>query len=124
MNRRKKLIKELDRVFSLYIRARDGRCVCCGKTDKLTCGHVFSSAHYSARWDEVNAYCQCVGCNFLHEQDPYPYYKYVIGRIGQKRFDLLHMRYSTPAKFTVADIEMLLNKYRKKLQEITNGILD
>ena len=68
---RSKLIKKLDKVFSLYIRQRYAKneiaqCFTCGKKahwKKLQCGHFQSRKHYSTRWDEINCQVQCAGCN-------------------------------------------------------------
>ena len=68
---RSKLIKKLDKVFSLYIRQRYAKneiaqCFTCGKKDhykKLQCGHFQSRKYYSTRWDEINCQVQCAGCN-------------------------------------------------------------
>jgi len=66
------LIKELDRVFSLFIRQRDsdengkGKCITCSKVGdyrKMDCGHYVPRMVYATRWDETNAYLQCINCN-------------------------------------------------------------
>ena len=68
---RSKVIKQLDSVFSKYIRQRDAvneiaTCFTCGKRDhwkRLQNGHFQSRKHYSTRWDETNCQVQCAGCN-------------------------------------------------------------
>lgn len=67
----KKLIKELDCVFSLYIRKRDHNiCYTCGKQMDLKHsqnGHFVSRTYLTLRWNEKNCHCQCMRCNvFLH----------------------------------------------------------
>jgi hypothetical protein len=59
------LKKELDRVFSIYIRKKyEKSCYTCGKTDcALQCGHFVSRQYLATRWDENNCRPQCVGCN-------------------------------------------------------------
>ena len=65
------LKKELDKVFSIYIRqkyAKDGlvECYTCGKRGEwryLQCGHFVSRSHTATRWSEDNCRPQCVGCN-------------------------------------------------------------
>lgn len=67
------LKKELDRLFSLYIRnkyAKNGyvNCYTCGvaKTIKeIQCGHFVSRSHLNLRFDERNCRPQCVGCNIF-----------------------------------------------------------
>lgn len=65
------LKKELDRVFSLYIRnkyAEDGyvQCYTCGATKlikEIQCGHFVSRGNLATRFDEKNCRPQCAGCN-------------------------------------------------------------
>jgi hypothetical protein len=73
---RSKLIKKLDKVFSLYIRLRFAKneiaqCFTCGKKDhykRLQCGHFQSRKYYSTRWDEINCQVQCAGCNVFNNK--------------------------------------------------------
>jgi hypothetical protein len=62
-----KLKKELDRVFSIYIRLKfPKRCYTCGKVDvTLQCGHFVSRQYLATRWSEDNCRPQCVGCNMF-----------------------------------------------------------
>lgn len=64
---RSNLVKEADRVFSLFIRERDkGKpCVTCQKDweDNFQNWHFLSRRHLSTRWHEKNADWQCPWCN-------------------------------------------------------------
>ena len=71
-----KLKKELDSIFSKYIRLRDStdmgvaQCFTCGKIDhykKLQNGHFQSRRHHATRWDETNCQVQCVKCNMFEQ---------------------------------------------------------
>lgn len=66
---RKRLIKQLDTAFSLYIRKRD-RYKCWAvnwKSPKcssvMQCNHKITRANYRLRWDERNAVCGCSAHN-------------------------------------------------------------
>lgn len=60
------LKKELDRVFSLYIRKKyPAECYTCGKKGTLQCGHFVSRVYLATRFDENNCRPQCVGCNIF-----------------------------------------------------------
>ena len=65
-----KLKKELDRVFSIYIRQRDnGQCFTCpNKNDykKMQNGHFVPRQYLAVRWDETNCNCQCYACNMRY----------------------------------------------------------
>lgn len=112
-------INKLDKVFGKYIRARDGRCVTCGATTNLQCGHLFSRQAYSTRWDERNAYCQCASCNLRHEHDPYPLISYYLSLYSQEDLDNLHAKYRTPRKYTDRDLDDLIERYANLLNNLT-----
>lgn len=118
---RKALVREADAAASAYIRRRDGRCLVCGTAQNLTCGHLFSRSHYSTRWDEINLYTQCTGCNLLHEHDPYPLLQIAIKMHGQEAVDALHSRFSRPSKFRNEDLDRTARLYEQKLEDIEGG---
>jgi len=64
---RSKLIKEADRVFSIYIRQRDKgiSCITCKAKweENFQSGHFMSRRHLSTRWHFMNAHAQCPRCN-------------------------------------------------------------
>lgn len=69
-----KLKKDLDKVFSLYIRQKyakdngESRCYTCGRVahyKDLQNGHFVSRAHLATRYSEDNCRPQCVGCNIF-----------------------------------------------------------
>lgn len=111
MTKRKKLVSKLDKVFSEFIRNRDKRCVCCGKTEGLTNGHLITRAKYSVRWSELNCACQCRGCNMLHEYQPERYTDWFIRKHGLKKYQALITESNQIKKFTDTDLEELIKKY-------------
>jgi len=65
------LKKELDRVFSIYIRQKyDKSCYTCGKVGALQNGHFVPRQYLATRWDENNCRPQCVGCNIFGNGKP------------------------------------------------------
>jgi len=73
------LKKELDRVFSIYIRQKfsdsDGNntCYTCGKAGTIKTmqnGHFVSRQYLATRWDENNCRIQCCGCNLFGNGKP------------------------------------------------------
>ena len=72
------LKKQLDTVFSIYIRTThsvDGICTCytCGKQGtikELQNGHFVSRGYTATRWHEDNCRPQCVGCNIFGNGKP------------------------------------------------------
>jgi hypothetical protein len=64
--------KELDRVFSLYIRKIYPKiCYTCNKpAERLQCGHYISRQYLATRWSEQNCRPQCWGCNGYGKGQP------------------------------------------------------
>lgn len=111
---RKSIVKELDRIFSLYIRQRDGnKSVISGSTDNPTNGHLFSRVAYSTRWDELNCHCQTWAENYRHEFDPYPYTQWFLKKYGQEKYDELHRKFVTPIKLKDYELLEMIEKYKK-----------
>lgn len=69
--------KELDTVFSKFIRQRDdGQCFTCPKKDEpkyMQCGHFAPRQYLALRFDERNCNCQCYACNMLYNGQPSAY---------------------------------------------------
>lgn len=111
---RKRLIKKLDSVFSIYIRQRDKKCVQCGSRENLTCGHLFSRVAHSTRWDEKNCHCQCTGCNMSHEFNPHNFTLWFVRRFGLLEYELLNKKYNTTAKYTNAELQLMILDYTER----------
>lgn len=78
-----KLKKELDSVFSLYIRSKyPKRCYTCGKVGVLQCGHFISRSYLATRWDERNCRPQCVGCNIYGNGKPFDFEENLLKDLG------------------------------------------
>ena len=62
---KKKLIKQLDKIFSEIIRA-GGYCQRCGEykpKQMLHAAHIFPRTHKRLRWNLNNAFCLCYRCH-------------------------------------------------------------
>ncbi len=72
-----KLKKELDAIFSKFIRLRDkGQCYTCPKKDDpkyMQNGHFVPRQYLSVRYSEINCHCQCYACNMLYNGQPSRY---------------------------------------------------
>lgn len=111
-------MKKADDAFSLYIRARDKMCVCCGSQENLQCGHLFTRGYHPIRWDEENAFCQCRGCNYSHEFDPYPLTAYYLMVYGERKYHELHKKGRTVRKFTIDDLDHIANAFTTRAGRI------
>jgi len=122
---RKKLIKKLDDVFSLYVRERDNyKCITCGvdkNTHVIQCGHLFSRISHSTRWSEKNAFAQCSGCNMKHEHDFEPYRRAWLEKYSQEEYDILYAKFSGTTKYNDIDLKYLIFYYQRKTEKIKDG---
>ena len=115
-----KLIKELDRVFSIHIRKRDTKngyisCYCCRKKIEFKDSqnmHYISRANMSTRWDEKNCRAGCVGCNVFRNGN-YPAYTFhLLKEIGEKGLKELEKKGKQIKQWSIQDLENEILKYK------------
>jgi hypothetical protein len=122
-SKRKTLIKKLDTIVSQYVRIRDKRCVICGSSAKLTSGHLWSRIAYSTRWDaspKGNCWCNCWGCNYKHEFDPYPFQEWYRNKFGEKAYNELHRKFNTPVKYSDSDLVSMIENFSVLFNKLNN----
>lgn len=102
--------------MSLYIRARDKACVCCGSTENLQNGHYFSRVYVNIRFSFTNCNTQCASCNVLHELDPEPYREFMVQKYGESEIFRLRTLAHAYKKLTRADYQQIEQEidYRMK----------
>ena len=118
-----KLKKELDKVFSQYIRLKyadhNGMCECftCG-TQKhwknIQAGHFMSRRHMATRWHEDNVKPQCVKCNMFSQGEQYRFGV----NLGEKATEMEELSRTT-MKFATFELQELIADYKIKIQELT-----
>ena len=121
--KRSTLVKNLDTVFSQYIRLRYAKneiaeCVTCGKKDhykKLQCGHFQSRRHYSTRWDENNVGVQCYGCNISNQGQQFLFAKH----LGLELAEEMVLKSKQIVKFSDNDLQDMIQHYKDKLKEFS-----
>jgi hypothetical protein len=122
---RSKLIKKLDKVFSLYIRQRFAEneisiCFTCGKKDhwkRLQCGHFQSRKHYSTRFDEINCQVQCAGCNVFKYGEQFIFGKNLDLEYGSGCSESLYYKAKQIKKYSYDEIEDLITKYNLLIKD-------
>jgi len=120
--KRSTLVKNLDTVFSQYIRLKDAineiaTCVTCGKKDhwkKLQNGHFMSRRHYSTRWDENNVGVQCYGCNITNQGQQFLFAKY----LGLELAEQMVLKSKQIVKFSDDDLKDMIDYYKKELDKL------
>lgn len=109
--------KDLDSVFSKYIRQRDdGQCFTCPKKDdpkNMQCGHFVPRQYLSVRYDERNCNCQCYACNMLYGGQGATYAIRLAAKYGQEVVEELEsLRWKT-VKLDADWYEEKIEHYKK-----------
>ena len=122
-----KLKKDLDKVFSLYIRLRhaskDGivKCFTCDKTahyKKMHAGHFMSRKHHATRWNEDNVQVQCPKCNLFGQGEQYAFGKLLDIRIAEGKAEELQELSRTTVKYMRFEYEDKIKHYKEKVNAI------
>lgn len=112
----KELIRELDIVFSRYIRVRDGgKCITCGKTDNIEnmqAGHFIDRRHMSTRFDERNVSCQCPRCNVFLDGNLDAYEDVLRLKYGDNIITELEDKSKEIKKYSLLELEDLIDLYQ------------
>jgi hypothetical protein len=124
--KRSTLVKNLDIVFSQYIRLRYAKneiaeCYTCGKKDhykKQQAGHFASRRHYSTRWEELNVQVQCYSCNIGMQGLQFEFGKRLNKEFGKDTAEALLIKSKQTVKFTDADLQDMIQHYKDKLKEL------
>lgn len=124
---RSRLIKELDKVYSIYIRKSGAdengmvRCYTCGKIGhwkEMHCGHFFSRRYYSTRFFEKNTKVQCVSCNIFNQGAAPQFAIHLIKEYGNGILEELEREKNKTLKLSIPELEDLI-KYYHELSRIS-----
>jgi hypothetical protein len=120
-------IDPADKIFSLYIRLRDGRCMRCnkrGEPDKEGRPVVgLENSHYFGRWmegtrfDTENCITLCRGCHAQWEKDRDDYRAYMVNKLGENGFKILEWK---AREYHKKDRKFELLKARELLKSLNN----
>ncbi|KKM20716.1 hypothetical protein LCGC14_1642610 [marine sediment metagenome] len=113
---RRKLIKELDILFSKIVR-HGGKCSRCGSRIKVQCAHVFSRRNMSVRWDFDNALPLCWRCHFWWaHKEPVEFNDYIRERMGLQAFYNLKARRLLVAQWTQSELLALKDEFKETIR--------
>ena len=119
-----KIKKELDKVFSQYIRQKyaDHRgyveCVTCHvkkPLKEMQCGHYVGRANMSLRYDERNCHPQCVRCNIMMKGNYPAYTEFLLLKLGQVGLMNLIKEGRMTRKWTMKEMQELISFYKEKI---------
>lgn len=123
---RSKLVAEADAVFSRYIRRVNSfnglaRCVTCGKVEPwkyMHNGHYLSRKFTAIRWSDVNCHVQCEYCNVTLAGNIPAYKAYMESKYGEGITESLKLKVRTDTKFSLVDIQQVIDTYKHKLSKL------
>lgn len=121
---RSRIVKELDSVFSKFIRQRDSEnelCTCstCGvrkPIKEMQAGHFMSRSKYSTRWDEQNVHAQCAGCNMWKQGQQYLMSIHIDQKYYPGKADELLRKSNRTTKFSDAELIEMIQHYKRLLK--------
>jgi len=119
---RSKLVKQLDSIFSLYIRQRDdGKgCITCGikkPVKEMQNCHFFTRGRLPTRWDETNCHSGCYRCNVLLKGNYIVYTIKMIDKYGREHVDQLESKSRSNVKITTVEIREMIDYYTLKVKK-------
>jgi 5-methylcytosine-specific restriction endonuclease McrA len=112
--KRRSIKRELDRLFSKYLRKIIGKCENCGRKDNLQIHHLFSRKYLALRYDPDNILVLCPGCHFHFHNNPILCAENVKANLGVKYKELLE-KAKKPKKITNEELEELLEFLKKEV---------
>ena len=121
---RKKLVAELDRVWSLVIRSK-GHCECCERTTgQFHAHHLFGRIRKSVRWNKANGVCLCVHCHrgLCHAvayDNQVTFHQWLVRYKGQAELDRLTQLSHQTKKYSITDLQNILDDLKGEKSEET-----
>ena len=120
MRSRKSLIKEADRVFSIYVRNRGetfgwNHCFTCPAympADELQAGHFIPRRYMNVRWHPLNVWPQCQRCNVELSGNLEKYENKLVAQYSALAVEALWDLARTNDGVTEEYIREVINKYR------------
>lgn len=107
-------MRSLDNLFSKVIRARDGKCLHCGKLESLQCSHVLPRTYISVRWNLNNAITLCYRCH-IYWWHKYPHEAVAwYDELFPGRYEQLKVQAEQHFKVNKEDIRTALKEIAKK----------
>ncbi len=123
-----KLKKELDKVYSRYIRLREAdengftQCVTCGVAkhwkDGMQAGHFCSRRYLSLRFDERQVWPQCISCNMYHEGNMVSYAIFMQKKFGPDILEQLEKEKRQTVKYDRDWYKEKIAYYKEKVKEL------
>ena len=121
MRNRKSLIREADRVFSLYVRKRGStfgynHCFTCPAyipIEGLQAGHFINRRYLNVRWHPLNVWPQCNTCNVEKGGNLVKYKAKLVALYSEFAVDALYdLSHENNGGLSDYEIREIINKYK------------
>ena len=122
-----KLKKELDTIFSTYIRIvnaddkGNNQCCTCGKIDNwrnLQCGHFVSRRYLATRFHEANCFPQCVSCNVFKYGEQWKFGQFLDRNFGDGISEELVILGHSTLKISRVEYEEKISYYKATVDKL------
>lgn len=122
-----KLQKELDAIYSIWIRRKDAdkngyvRCYTSGKFfhwKQIQCGHFISRRHLSTRWFEKNTKPQSVAENVFNQGNGPVFAQKLIEEYGPGILEELEIKKNNICKMGAFEYQLLIDEYKQKVRTL------
>ena len=122
-----KLKKELDTIFSIYIRLRDAddlgfvECFTSGRFyhyKNIHAGHFMSRKHLSTRWCDTNVQPQSIGDNLFGQGEQYKFSIALDSKYGEGTAEELELLARTIMKVSRIDYEDKISYYKEAVEKL------
>ena len=124
---RSQLVKELDAVFSQYIRLdksdKDGYCVCVTSGERMfwkdaQAGHFYSRKYYPTRWHDDNVFPQSIRDNIFFHGNYINYTRFMLDSYGREFVDELEALAKSGKKISTPEIREKIEYYKKEVNRL------
>lgn len=125
-----KLKKKLDKLFSKWVRDKDGNCFTCDRVcfgSNRHAAHFITRGHMSTRWNPVNVQIGCYRCNINLYGNQYEFGLRLDKKFGQGTAKKLYDLSRQIKQWNFSDLLILITclektpeEYEKVYYELTN----
>lgn len=105
-----------DKHFSDAVRLRDGRCLVCGKTERLECAHIHGRRKKSVRWSMDNAVTLCHYHHRHFTEQPVEFIHWLNMTLGEGHMAILNQKANAVLKTTAAVRKEVSDHYRGEVK--------
>jgi hypothetical protein len=121
-------IDTADKLFSQWVRLRDGKCLRCGSKVEFNgkgepvshqASHFQGRGKENTRFDPDNVCTLCMGCHMYFTAHPAEHYQWQVQRLGQDKVDQLVLKSNLHKK---KDRQLEAFYWRQELKKLTNTV--